>query len=244
MDTMDKTKQHSIERFILIAFGIVFVSALMVVSIKYPRPTDFQYKIFSNVLALAAAGVATGIPGFIKVTISKYVKAGGAIAVFVIVYFFSPAKLVTQSYDQNWGAQDVQFNATNEGSVYRVKVSGQGHANVSSEKIDVHIREVKISYPTIYKDITLESIVALRVGLFCIIDTKYKEMRVSNRYLIDRTLPAGESMSLQNIDLSIDRPEESVKLSQCGLGLLVDIGGGSSTSTGYVGASSAPYTFK
>ena len=43
------------------------------------------------------SGVAAVIPGFLTVNVSNWVKAGGAIAVFVIVYFFSPAKLVSGS---------------------------------------------------------------------------------------------------------------------------------------------------
>lgn len=195
-------------------------------------------------MALAAAGVATGIPGFINVNVGRYVKAGGAIAIFVVVYFFNPAKLVTQDQDSGWVEQDVQFSANNEGSIYRVKIDGKGHANVSGEKIDVLVSEMLVKYPERYKDIEIESVIALRIALFCVVGDKYKEAAVSNRYLIGRKLPAGESIVLKDISLSIKKPEGGVVLSACGLGLLVDIGGGRDVSTGYVGASSAPYTFK
>jgi hypothetical protein len=48
-------------------------------------------------LALAAAGVAALIPGFIDVKYKGLIRAGGALAVFVVVFFLPPAALVTSS---------------------------------------------------------------------------------------------------------------------------------------------------
>lgn len=78
------------------AFGVIFVIVILGIAIGIPNPTAFQYTVFRIVLALAAAGVAAMIPGFINVEVGTAVRAGGAIAVFVIVFFFSPAKLVVQ----------------------------------------------------------------------------------------------------------------------------------------------------
>ena len=50
--------------------------------------------LFRVVLALAAAGIAAIIPGLIVVNVSKVIRTGGAIAVFVLVYWFNPPKLV------------------------------------------------------------------------------------------------------------------------------------------------------
>lgn len=72
-------------------FGVVFVSVLMAVAWFKPDPSDFQYTIFRSVFALAGAGVAAVIPGFIEVKISNWLVAGGALAVFVILYFWNPA---------------------------------------------------------------------------------------------------------------------------------------------------------
>ena len=33
-------------------------------------------------------------PGFIEINVSNWLKAGGALGVFVIIYFYSPASLV------------------------------------------------------------------------------------------------------------------------------------------------------
>jgi hypothetical protein len=81
------------------AFGAVFVVAMLVLAIAFPNPTPFQYTVFRIVLALAIAGVAAMIPGFLEVEISGRIRAGGALAFFVIVYFYNPAKFVTPPSD-------------------------------------------------------------------------------------------------------------------------------------------------
>jgi hypothetical protein len=75
---------------------VIFVVVILAVAIFIPHPSPFAYTVFRIVLALAAAGVAAMIPGFIDVVIRPVVRAGGAIAVFVIVFFFSPAQLAVE----------------------------------------------------------------------------------------------------------------------------------------------------
>ncbi len=82
------------ERIAVFVFGIVFLVAMLVLAINFPEPTTFQYEVFKVVLALAAAGVAAMVPGFLEVTVPGWAKAGGAIAVFVLIMYKSPASLV------------------------------------------------------------------------------------------------------------------------------------------------------
>jgi hypothetical protein len=76
-------------------FGVVFLAALLAIVIFIPTPTDDQMVIFRIVIAVAAGGAAAIIPGFIDLNMSRgsafALRAGGALAVFVIVYFFDPA---------------------------------------------------------------------------------------------------------------------------------------------------------
>jgi hypothetical protein len=76
-------------------FGVVFVAALLIFVIIIPNPTDRQFEVIRIVLALAAGGIAAVIPGFLDLSLgvgSKLaLRAGGALAVFVVVYFYSPA---------------------------------------------------------------------------------------------------------------------------------------------------------
>jgi hypothetical protein len=77
-------------------FGVIFVGAFLIIAARFPNPTTFQQTIFRVILALSAAGVAAMIPGFISVEIGAVqglaLRAGGAIAVFTLVYFFNPAE--------------------------------------------------------------------------------------------------------------------------------------------------------
>ncbi len=89
-----------IETIVALCFGLTFVIAMLALAVKFPRPTAFQYTVFRIVLAIAVAGVAAVIPGFLEVSVSTAVKAGGALGVFIVVYFFSPASLVTNKVDE------------------------------------------------------------------------------------------------------------------------------------------------
>jgi hypothetical protein len=81
-------------------FGVVFVIVLLAMAIFFPNPTAFQYTIFRSVLSLAAAGLAAMIPGFISLSVSNWLRAGGALAVFAVVYFYNPAALISSAPSQ------------------------------------------------------------------------------------------------------------------------------------------------
>ncbi|WP_114950810.1 hypothetical protein [Sphingosinicella terrae] len=81
------------ERLIAVACGVVFVAAILVIALFIPSPTAFQYTVFRIVLALAAAGFVSMTPGFIEAQVGNFVRAGGALAVFIIVFFYAPAAL-------------------------------------------------------------------------------------------------------------------------------------------------------
>lgn len=71
-------------------FGVIFVIVLLVISFIQPTPSSFQYSVFRTVLALAGAGAVAVFPGFIEVKLGDWLRAGGALAVFVVLYFFNP----------------------------------------------------------------------------------------------------------------------------------------------------------
>lgn len=75
-------------------FGIAFLAVILALAFVFPEPTPFQYLVMRIALALAGAGIATMLTGFINVEIPEYVKAGGALAVFVMIYAVSTATLM------------------------------------------------------------------------------------------------------------------------------------------------------
>ncbi len=82
------------ERIAVFIFGVVFVIALLILAVAVREPTPLQYQVFNVVLALAAAGVAAMLPGFIEANLPKWARAGGSLAVFLLVLQKGPASLV------------------------------------------------------------------------------------------------------------------------------------------------------
>lgn len=96
----DPSYRLSPQVIVAFSFGVVFVVTLLLLAMFFPKPTPFQYNVFRIVLSIATAGVAAMIPGFINLSLSPSaqlaIRAGGALAVFVIVYFFNPAQLAIE----------------------------------------------------------------------------------------------------------------------------------------------------
>lgn len=94
---------------VLLAFltGIAFLTILLVIALAIPYPTRFQLLVFRVILALAAAGLGAVIPGFINIDLAfaakTAIRAGGAIALFVIIYFFNPAEYAVQGVNLGRG---------------------------------------------------------------------------------------------------------------------------------------------
>jgi len=74
--------------------GVAFLIVLLIIALVKPDPSKFQYTVFRTVLSLAGAGIGAVLPGFLLVNVKNWIRAGGAFAIFVLVYFWNPAALV------------------------------------------------------------------------------------------------------------------------------------------------------
>jgi hypothetical protein len=125
----------------LVAFGagIVFIIVLFIMAILFPNPAPFQFFIFRTILSLAAAGFAAMVPGFLQVRISNLLRASGAIAVFVIVYFYNPANLAI-SKPHSVGAVQYDFSKINrdttDGSISQI-THGNGSPTVIGGDVNI-----------------------------------------------------------------------------------------------------------
>lgn len=81
------------ERLLAAVFGVIFVGAILALAVFFPTPTPFQYLVFRIVLAIAAAGFVSMTPGFLEVNVPNIARAGGALAVFLVIFFYNPAEL-------------------------------------------------------------------------------------------------------------------------------------------------------
>lgn len=83
---------------ISVASALIFIILLLVIAIFIPKPAPFQLFIFRVILALAAAAFGATIPGFIKIDVPLWgkglIRAGGALALFVLVYTVNPPILI------------------------------------------------------------------------------------------------------------------------------------------------------
>jgi hypothetical protein len=98
-------------------FGAVFICALLVLAVAIPNPTDQQFEIFRIVIAIAVAGAAAVIPGVLDARLRQgrglAITASGAFAVFVITYFYSPARWATHATGDNHVVSQPEGNRPN-----------------------------------------------------------------------------------------------------------------------------------
>ena len=139
-------------------FGAVFIVVLLVLAVFIPEPTDTQYATFKIILAVAAAGVGGVLAGFIHVdgTLEQFsVRAGGALALFVIVFFFSPAapNHIT-SFDHEPGGlenfNDYQKQYLNKYSIMQ--------AELDKQVIELYIEDIKGMSREEYSDFVLKTV--------------------------------------------------------------------------------------
>ena len=86
--------QIKIDTLLAFTFGVIFVTAILVFAVIIVNPSPLQILTFQTVLALAGAGVAAVIPGQFEFRHLPFIRAGGAIAVFALI-FATPLKVVS-----------------------------------------------------------------------------------------------------------------------------------------------------
>lgn len=78
-------------------FGVIFLTAMLVLFVWIPTPTTAQFFAFRLALALSAAGVGALLPGFLNfnmpLPMRGGIRAGGALALFASVWFVNPESI-------------------------------------------------------------------------------------------------------------------------------------------------------
>ncbi len=86
---------HQLEMVLAFVFGVIAIGVVLWLAFRSNAISEQQFEILRILIALAGGGVAAVIPGFLDVSIKPTAKlalrAGGALAVFVVLYFWSPA---------------------------------------------------------------------------------------------------------------------------------------------------------
>jgi hypothetical protein len=93
----DRDKVSRSQLIASVALGVLGLIAMVIISVAIPSPTPWQQFIFRATIAISGAAAIAIVPGFIDVRLrmngwGSYltVLAGGAIGVFVLMWFYSP----------------------------------------------------------------------------------------------------------------------------------------------------------
>ena len=102
------------ERIAAVVIGTAFLTALLAIAVLIRNPTQFQIYVFRVVLSLSGGAFTTLIPGFIETRLSLplkgIIRAGGGLAVFVLLFWFNPPALIHAPASPNVRIHDtVQF---------------------------------------------------------------------------------------------------------------------------------------
>lgn len=84
---------------VLTSLGVLWVVVGLVLAIIKPNPTPFQLWAFRVVMSLGAACIGSILPGFIDLNgdIGELaIRAGGAIALFLLLYLVNPPKSILE----------------------------------------------------------------------------------------------------------------------------------------------------
>lgn len=91
---MEAPKNNNNNAVIPLSIGGILLTIPIIALFFIPQPSIYQFFAFRVCFALGGAGVASHIPGWLNVNINNWVKAGGAIAIFVLLWFFNPPQLI------------------------------------------------------------------------------------------------------------------------------------------------------
>jgi hypothetical protein len=69
---------------------------MIILALAVPTPTEAQWRVFNVVLSLVAAAIAAVLPGVLQLRFTPWLRAGGALAVFALVYLVKPTTLVSK----------------------------------------------------------------------------------------------------------------------------------------------------
>lgn len=106
-------------------FGGIFLSVMLVLNVMFPHPSPTQQETFKIILALSAAGLGGILGGFLKVNgkVAKLsIRAGGALALFLVVFFISPSTSSSKTLKQP--SLEIHQTMTGDGGTQVGKNSG------------------------------------------------------------------------------------------------------------------------
>jgi len=95
--------------FLLIGLSTAFLVTAIIIITAIPCPSEPQFQFYKIILALSVAGVASILPGFMRIRYKGYVSAGGAMAVFIFILTFNPGFIANNPKCKDVFNLNIQF---------------------------------------------------------------------------------------------------------------------------------------
>lgn len=93
----DKYKVPKWQLITSVAIGVISLISSVIIALALPNPTIYQVFILRGLFAISLASIASIIPGFLNLNVGAggakayfAIYAGGAIAIFVLIWLFNP----------------------------------------------------------------------------------------------------------------------------------------------------------
>lgn len=91
----NQINRHPMQAAMAFAFGCIGIGAVLLLTFYTTSLDNKRFEILEKVLALAGGGFAAFFPGYLdvtgKVSTNFAIRGSAGFAVFVLLYFFSPA---------------------------------------------------------------------------------------------------------------------------------------------------------
>ena len=93
-DVKASADKVGMEKILPVAVGVFFILISFFSALFIRDPSHTQFFVIRGLFALGCAAAGSCIPGWLNVEIHGYVKAGGAIALVLIFWFFNPPAFI------------------------------------------------------------------------------------------------------------------------------------------------------
>lgn len=210
---------HKRDRYITMLFGVMFLSIILWLIFQKKDPSNFQKQTLLIILSISAAAVATGIPGFLHFNFNSVVRCSGGMAIFIIVYFVNPVKIISDPRNI-WREQSmVQYNISNTlmGEEPFIYITTSGKADVQESSIVFVSRDVDFTIKGISdgREFKISHIVYL---LNCLKDDKYVTVGSAFMNIVDyptKIFADKRTYWFRPPRMRMKRNEVNVNLSEC-----------------------------
>lgn len=195
-----------------IGIGALLVVILLIV--LYPCPTGVQFFVIRTLTALGVAGLAYFLPGSLDLNLPEGVKAGGSLAVLVLLYLLNPAGgllgkdcnaqvPVTVFVHGPGGCEDlildqgqVMMRVEKTGERKEEAIDGKGQAKFSGLRVGERVRlQIKFSEP--YRAVRPDSVYTISENGSICLETRLEHLdKVFGKTIFNNRPLAGVVVSI------------------------------------------------